>query len=254
MARRFRPFPKPVKYTLIAAATIVAVWLVWILYQKSHNLTEFIETVGYIGIFIIIFAESGLLIGFFLPGDSLLFTAGLLASQDVFTIWLLLPLTFLAATLGDSVGYAFGRRVGPRLFAREESLLFRKENIDKAKEFYEKHGAKTLVLARFTPIVRTFAPILAGVGHMEYRRFVSFNIIGAFLWAIGVTSAGFYLGNTIPDIDKYLLPIIAGIILLSVLPAVIEIMKDEHRRQQVFETIHRLIKRVYEPFLRRFGK
>jgi membrane-associated protein len=125
------------------------------------DLQSLIETVGYFGLFAIVFAESGLLIGFFLPGDSLLFTAGLLASQGHFNIWILLPLTFVAAVAGDSVGYAFGKKVGPRLFKREDSLLFRRENIEHAQAFYDKHGGKTLILARFTPIVRTFAPILA---------------------------------------------------------------------------------------------
>ncbi|MCA9908110.1 MAG: VTT domain-containing protein, partial [Anaerolineae bacterium] len=171
---------------------------------------EFLRTVGYIGIFGIIFAESGLLIGFFLPGDSLLFTAGFLASLDNPPFWLpvLLIGCAIAAVAGDSVGYAFGRRVGRKLFQRENSFLFNKANLLRAEAFYEKHGGKAIVLARFMPIVRTFAPIVAGIGTMEYRRFVSYNIVGGLLWAVGVTSAGFLLGNVIPDVDKYLLPII----------------------------------------------
>jgi membrane-associated protein len=191
---------------------------------------EFLKTVGIIGIFAIIFAESGLLIGFFLPGDSLLFTAGFLASQGVFSLPVLLVGCFLCAVAGDSVGYAFGRRIGPRLFQREDSLLFHKKNIYKAQEFYEKHGSKTIVLARFMPVVRTFAPIVAGIGQMNYRKFVTFNLVGGALWAIGVTMAGFILGDVIPDVDKYLLPIIAVILIISIAPTAIHILRDDEMR------------------------
>ena len=193
---------------------------------------EFLKTVGLIGIFAIIFAESGLLIGFFLPGDSLLFSAGFLASQGIFSLPVLLVGCFVCAVVGDSVGYAFGRRIGPRLFQREDSLLFHKKNVYKAQEFYEKHGAKTIVLARFMPIVRTFAPIVAGVGQMNYRKFVTYNLVGGALWAIGVTMAGYILGNVIPEdkFDLYLLPIIALILIISIAPTVIHVLKDEEMR------------------------
>lgn len=192
---------------------------------------KLIETFGTIGLFVIIFAESGLLIGFFLPGDSLLFTAGLLASQGKFGLSLpvLLIGCFIAAVAGDQVGYMFGQKAGPALFRRENSRIFKQQYVHRANEFFERHGKKTIVIARFVPIVRTFAPILAGVGNMRYRSFVMFNIIGALLWAVGVTTAGYVLGDTIPDIDKYLLPIIGVIILLSVLPPAIEILR--HRRR-----------------------
>ena len=192
----------------------------------GFDLVVIIKSVGYIGLFAIIFAESGLFIGFFLPGDSLLFTAGVLASQGFFNIWILSLLTFLAAVLGDNFGYAFGRRVGPAIFRREDSWLFHKDHLERAKVFYEKHGAKTLVLARFLPIVRTFAPILAGVGKMHYPAFFFYNILGGFLWAIGMTWLGYFLGATIPGVDKYLIPIILAIIVLSAMPTLVHIIKN----------------------------
>jgi membrane-associated protein len=192
---------------------------------------QLIRSFGTIGLFLIIFAESGLLIGFFLPGDSLLFTAGLFAAKGDLNIVVILIGCFVAAVLGDQVGYAFGRRVGPSIFSRPNSKLFKQEYVQRADEFFESHGAKTIVLARFVPVVRTFAPILAGVGSMKYRTFVTYNLIGGFLWAIGVTSLGYFLGEQIGEenIDKYLLPIIAVIIFISVLPAVIEVVR--HRRK-----------------------
>ncbi|MGH9049435.1 MAG: DedA family protein [Acidimicrobiia bacterium] len=192
---------------------------------------KLIETFGTIGLFVIIFAESGLLIGFFLPGDSLLFTAGLLASQGKFGLSLpvLLIGCFIAAVAGDQVGYMFGQKAGPALFRRPDSRIFKQQYVHRANEFFERHGKKTIVIARFVPIVRTFAPILAGVGSMQYRSFVVFNVIGGLFWAVGVTTAGYVLGDTVPDIDKYLLPIIGVIILLSVLPPAIEMLR--HRRK-----------------------
>jgi membrane-associated protein len=194
------------------------------------DLPELIKTIGYVGVFAIVFAESGLLIGFFLPGDSLLFTAGFLASQEILSLPVLLIGCAICAITGDSVGYAFGRRVGRRLFQRENSTFFKKKYLLAAESFYEKHGGKAIVLARFVPIVRTFAPIVAGIGEMEYRRFVSFNIIGGLLWAVGVTIAGYFLGSVIPDVDKYLLPILAVIIFVSLLPSIIHVLKDEELR------------------------
>ncbi len=206
----------------------------------------FIRTVGYAGIFAIIFAESGLLIGFFLPGDSLLFTAGFLASleQPVFSLPVLLIGFAIAAITGDSVGYAFGRRVGRRLFQREDSLLFHKKNLLRAEAFYDKHGGKAIVLARFMPIVRTFAPIVAGIGVMQYRRFVAFNVVGGLLWAVGVTLAGYFLGNVIPDVDKYLLPIVIIIVLVSVAPPAYHMLKDEENRAGLLNLARRTLDRL----------
>lgn len=197
------------------------------------DLPQLIQTIGLLGVYAIVFAESGLLIGFFLPGDSLLFTAGFLASQGLINIWLLAIGSFVAAVIGDSVGYTFGHRVGKRLFQRENSLLFHKDNLLKAKAFYEKHGGKTIILARFMPIIRTFAPIVAGMGDMEYGTFLFYNMIGGFFWAIGLSVAGFILGNLIPDVDKYLLPIVLLIVFLSVLPSAVHILKEPGHRKQL---------------------
>lgn len=179
-----------------------------------------IETVGLVGVITIIFAESGLFFGFFFPGDSLLFTAGLLASQSLLSLPMLLIGTFIAAVLGDNVGYAFGRKVGPALFTKENSFFFSKKHIEKSREFFGKYGKKALILARFMPVVRTFTPILAGVGSMEYRTFFAYNIVGGFLWTVGMIMLGYFLGSVIPDPDKYILPIVLVIIVLSVLPAI----------------------------------
>lgn len=203
----------------------------------DFDISSLIRTVGMLGVTAIVFAESGLLIGFFLPGDSLLFTAGFLASQGLFNIHLLAFLVFIAAVAGDSVGYAFGAKAGPKIFKKENSLLFHKDNITKTQEFYKKHGGKTIILARFTPVVRTFAPIVAGVGKMHYPTFLMFNIIGASLWALGLTYLGYFLGSKIPHIDRYLLPIIAVIIVASVAPAIYHILKDKKQRDMIFQTI-----------------
>src|SRR5579885_1649890 len=194
------------------------------------DLKEVIITIGYLGVFAIVFAESGLFFGFFLPGDSLLFTAGFLASQDVFNLLVLALGCFLAAVAGDSVGYAFGHRVGRPLFNREDSLFFHRKHLLRAQAFYEKHGGKAIVLARFMPVVRTFAPIVAGVGMMPYRRFVAFNVIGGALWALGLTTAGYFFGSLIPDPDRYLLPVIGLIILISVAPTIVHVLRHPANR------------------------
>src|SRR3989338_55171 len=197
------------------------------------ELVTLIETVGYIGAFFIIFAESGLLFGFFLPGDSLLFTAGFLASQNVLSLPVLIIGFFIAAVLGDNVGYTFGKHVGKRLFTRKDSLFFHQKNIQKAQGFYDKYGSKTIVIARFIPVVRTFAPIVAGVGTMNYKVFVAFNLIGGILWAIGLTLAGYFFGSLIPDVDKYLLPVVALIIIISIAPTAVHILKDPSHRKEI---------------------
>lgn len=182
-----------------------------------------------IGIFLIVFAETGLLIGFFLPGDSLLFTAGILASQGDLNIVVLCVGCFLAAVIGDQVGYTIGQRMGPALFRRPDSRVFKQAYVERTKEFFEKHGPKTIVIARFVPIVRTFAPVLAGVGEMSRRTFLRFNVFGAFIWAVGVTLLGYWLSELIgDDIDKYLLPLVALIVLVSILPPILEMLR--HRR------------------------
>ncbi len=184
-----------------------------------------IEAFGTIGLFAIVFAESGLLAGFFLPGDSLLFTAGLLASQGHLNFPIIVTGCFVAAVAGDQVGYVIGRRYGPAIFKRPDSRLFHQKNVDRARAYFEEHGSKTIVLARFVPIVRTFTPVVAGVGQMDYRRFVTFNVLGGFLWAVGVTTLGFALGESVPEIEEYLLPIVLVIGAVSFVPVILEVLK-----------------------------
>lgn len=190
------------------------------------NLVEGIIAFGYIAIFITVFAESGFLFGFFLPGESLLFTVGILASQGFFNIWIMIGLTIVAAISGDSLGYWTGKYFGPRLFNRPDSWLFKKDFVTKTERFYQKYGAKTIILARFVPIVRTFAPVLAGVGKMEYKVFVRNNVVGGILWAGGVLLLSYYIGSWIPGIEKYLSYIIVAIIFTSVIPIAIEVFRN----------------------------
>lgn len=189
-----------------------------------------IKTLGLIGVFFIVFAESGLFFGFFFPGDSLLFTAGFLASQNLLNINILVWGSFLCAILGDSVGYWFGRRVGPKIFNKEDSLFFHKKHIERAQRFYNDYGNKTIFLARFIPIIRTFAPIVAGIGKMNYKNFSTYNIIGGFVWSFFTTFSGYFLGQIIPGVDKYLLPIILVIVVISFLPVVFEILKSKYKK------------------------
>lgn len=179
---------------------------------------------------LVVFVESGLLIGFFLPGDSLLFTAGLLINtQDVLPLWLVLLTVPLAAIAGDQVGYLIGKKAGPHVFNRPDSRLFQQEYVDKSYAFFEKYGARTIVIARFVPIVRTFAPVVAGVSRMRYRTFVTYNILGGVLWGVGVTLLGYFLGQ-IDFVAENIEPILLLIIALSVLPIVIEVLRA--RREQ----------------------
>lgn len=205
----------------------------------QFDLVPLIQTVGYLGIFTIVFLESGLLIGFFFPGDSLLFTAGFLASQGYLDIRLLILECFIAAVLGDSIGYLIGVKLGPKIFTKENSIFFQKKHLDRAQKFYDKHGGKTIVLARFIPVIRAFAPVVAGAGKMNYKRFVFFNLFGAILWAIGVTLAGYYLGSLIPDVDKYLLPIVGLIVIVSVLPVLHHVLVDAEIRASIIRKFKR---------------
>ena len=193
-----------------------------------HFLTDpvlIIKTVGLVGIFIIIFSESGLFFGFFLPGDSLLFTAGFLASQGFIpTGWIFLGL-FISALLGYHIGYIFGKRVGPALFTKERSIFFNKKYPEQAKMFYERYGSRAIIFGRFIPIVRTFVPIMAGVGEMKYRTFFIYNIAGAACWTILITAAGFFLGTSIPHAYGYIEPIIILIIIISCIPPVYHFFK-----------------------------
>lgn len=191
------------------------------------DLTGIIGLIGYLGLFAVVFAESGLFFGFFLPGDSLLFAAGLMASQDYFNIGVLVAVLAVAAITGDNVGYWFGKKVGPRLFVRDDSLFFKKRHVERTRRFYEKYGPRAVVLARFIPIVRTFTPILAGVGQMHYGTFLRYNILGGLIWSVGVTSLGYFLGNTLPNAEEFLLPIVVAIILLSFVPMIPEFFKKK---------------------------
>lgn len=189
------------------------------------DLVELIRTVGYAGVFGIVFAETGLFLGFFLPGDSLLFVAGFLAADGFFSLPILSVGLFLSAAVGNLVGYEFGRRVGPKLFNKEDSLIFKKAHALKAQAFYDRHGPKTIVLARFMPIVRTFAPIVAGVANMRYPVFFVYNLVGAVLWTCGLVLLGYSLGNVI-DVDKFLLPIVLLIVFLSFLPGLVGYIRE----------------------------
>ncbi len=215
------------------------------------DIEAILSAMGIFGILLIVFAESGLLIGFFLPGDSLLFTAGFLVNVGIikFDIHLLVLLLFIAAVLGDSVGYTFGRRVGRKLFNRPNSRLFKQEHVQKAEAFYEKHGGKTIIIARFIPVVRTFAPVIAGVGKMNYKTFVSYNIIGGLLWAGGITYLGYFLGSWFTslglDIDQVILPVVAIIILISISPALIHLLKDKEQRTTLWEATKREVKTLF---------
>jgi membrane-associated protein len=196
----------------------------------KQSLDALVKAGGYVVLTAIVFTETGLLIGFFLPGDSLLITAGLVAATGALNIWWLNVLLIAAAIAGDSVGYAIGARVGPRLFTREKSLLFNPSHIERTRRFYERHGAKTIVIARFVPIVRTFAPVVAGVGEMRYRRFLAYNVFGGIGWVASMTWAGYLLGQAIPDINRHIHIVVVLVIVLSLIPIAIEILRERRRR------------------------
>lgn len=188
------------------------------------------------GLFLIafmVFAESGLLFGFFFPGDTLLFAAGLLASQGEFSIQVVTLVIAISAIAGGQVGYVIGERAGPRLFRKKDGVVFRREYVEQAETFYEKHGGKTIMLARFIPVVRTFAPVVAGIGNMDQRKFLFYNVAGSALWGVSVTLVGYYLGNKIPNIDTYILPIIATAMLSSFAPTLYHIARDKNSRQKI---------------------
>ena len=199
------------------------------LLDGSVSLADLIRWGGYLVLVAIVFCETGLLVGFFLPGDSLLITAGLVAAAGSLDIWLLNLLLIPAAIIGDSVGYAIGYRAGPRLFTKEQSLLFSRKHLLRTREFYEKYGGKTIVLARFIPLLRTFAPVVAGIGQMQYRRFLFYNVFGGVLWVASLTWAGYLLGTLIPDISRYIHIVVLVVILLSMVPVVVELWKARRR-------------------------
>ncbi len=224
------------------------------------DLVDLIIGFGIFAVLLVIFAESGLLIGFFLPGDSLLFTAGALYATGILpgnvpiNIHLFVVLLFLAAVLGDTVGYWFGRKAGPRIFSKPDAKIFKQAHIRHAQEFYEKHGGKTIIMARFVPIVRTFAPIVAGIGKMNYTRFLSFNLVGGFLWTFGVTYLGYFAGKAIIaagiDIDSVILPLVFIIVFISLLPPMIEIFRNKKNREAILGSIKRQFKAIPKLFKR----
>ena len=203
------------------------------LFHQLSDLPALIKWGGYVGVTTIIFTETGLLIGFFLPGDSLLVTAGLLGSQGFLNVYLLGALCTVAAIVGDSLGYAIGRASGPRIFTREDSFLFNKKHLYRAHQFYEKHGGKTIVLARFMPIIRTFAPVVAGAAEMRYRDFIFYNILGGFLWIWSMLFIGYFLGRFVPGIDKHIEKVILIVIFLSILPGIIGWIKERRNSSRL---------------------
>ncbi len=190
---------------------------------------KLIETFGTIGLILAVFAESGLFFGFFLPGDSLLITAGVFAAKGDLQLPVIIVGVFVAAVAGDQVGYIFGRRAGPALFRKPDSRFFKQSHVEKARLYFAEHGPKTIVLARFVPFVRTFAPIVAGVGRMHYPTFVAYNVLGGLLWGVGVTTVGYLLGEAF-DVDRYLLPIIGVIVAVSLVPVLREALRARRSR------------------------
>jgi membrane-associated protein len=206
------------------------------------DLISLIRGAGYLGVLGIVYAETGLLVGVFLPGDSLLFTAGFLASQGALRIGVLCLLTGIGAVLGDNTGYWLGRRFGPAVFSRKDSLLFDQSYLERAEQFYAAYGSSTLILARFVPVVRTIAPTMAGVGRMHYAKFFLFSVIAASLWGVGLPLTGYWLGSRIPGIDQYLIPIVALIILVSVAPGVWHVLKNPVTRGKLFAKLKSVVR------------
>jgi len=207
----------------------------WDLFHKIYDVESLVRYGGLVGLTAIVFVETGLLIGFFLPGDSLLVTAGLFAARgdlDLLTMNITLS---LAAIAGDTVGYNIGARAGPKIFTRENSLFFNRKHLVTTKEFYDRHGGFTIVIARFIPIIRTFAPVVAGVGGMEYKRFLAYNIFGGIGWVATTTCAGYFLAQMVPDIDKHIHVVIAVVIFLSLLPPIIKFVQEKMKARRAAE-------------------
>jgi membrane-associated protein len=204
----------------------------WDWFHRIYDVESIVRVGGLAALAAIVFVETGLLLGFFLPGDSLLVTAGIFAAHGDLDIWTLNICLSLAAILGDSVGYAIGRRTGPKIFSREDSLFFHRKHLLSAKQFYEKYGGFTIFVARFMPIIRTFAPVVAGVGGMEYHRFIGYNVAGGIFWVFTTTMAGYLLGMTVPNIGERIHLIIAIVIFLSLLPAIIKFSIEKWKAAQ----------------------
>lgn len=212
--------------------------------MPHFDLIELIKAFGYLGLFAIVFAETGLLVGFFLPGDSLLFTAGILAAEGHLDIFLLLIVLAGAAIIGDSTGYAIGNKFGPKIFSKDQSMLFNKQHLARAEQFFDKHGPKTIIIARFVPIIRTFVPTLAGVGKMTYVKFLSYNIIGGLLWVLSITLLGYWLGIKVDNIEKFVLPGVAIIILISISPYIKQFITKPELRHQTYKFVKKTLGRI----------
>jgi membrane-associated protein len=200
--------------------------------HRLRDLPALVQWAGYVGLTLIVFTETGLLLGFFLPGDSLLVTAGLLASQPDFglNVWMLGSILTVAAIVGDACGYNIGRVTGPRLFTREDSLFFHKKHLLRAQAFYEKHGRKTIILARFMPIVRTFSPVVAGAARVPFQTYLAYNVIGAFLWIWSMLLIGYVLGRTVPAVAQHIEKVILVVIFLSILPGIISWWRERSKQ------------------------
>lgn len=203
---------------------------IWELFHRIYDVESLVRVGGIIGLTTIVFVETGLLIGFFLPGDSLLVTAGLFAARGDLNLLTLILCLSAAAILGDTLGYNIGARAGPRLFSRPDSLLFNKKHLITTKEFYDRHGPFTIVIARFVPIVRTFAPVVAGIGAMTYKRFVAYNVVGGIGWALSMILGGYFLGQLIPNIHKNIDKVIVVVIFLSLLPIIVKYLRERGKQ------------------------
>lgn len=208
------------------------------------SIDKYILGGGLLAIGMTVFAESGLLIGFFLPGDTLLFGAGILAAQGVLPIQWLIATIVVAAVLGDNVGYSIGRRFGPRLFTRKDGIIFRQEYLKRAEEFYAKHGGKTIIMARFVPVVRTFAPVVAGIGDMPRKRFLAYNVIGGLLWGVSLPLAGYYIGSRLPWLEHYIEPAIIAVIVLSIGPALLHLLRNKRFRAEAKKRLRNGFRKV----------
>jgi membrane-associated protein len=203
----------------------------WDLFHRIYDVEWLVRTGGVIALIIIVFVETGLLVGFFLPGDSLLVTAGIFAARGDLDLLALNTTLSLAAIAGDSVGYGIGARTGPKIFTKEESLFFNRKHLISAKEFYDRYGGFTILIARFMPIIRTFAPVVAGVGAMQYRKFIAYNVFGGIFWVLTTTLAGFYLGKIIPNIQERIHLVIAIVIFISLLPGIIKFATEKWKKR-----------------------
>lgn len=204
------------------------------------DVTHLIETGGLLLIAAIIFAESGMMVGVFFPGDTLLLSAGILAAAGELNIVTTIIVISLAAIIGDNIGYEMGKRIGPRLFRKKDGLLFRKDYIDKAEVFYEKYGSKTMLVAHYVPIVRSFAPVTAGASKMNRKQFIIYDAIGDISWAVSITLFGYFVGSRIPGIEKYIEPLLLGIILIFLLPTIYHVLKDPKIRDAVKAKLRQL--------------